>query len=139
MHAVTDANGRPLSFFIVAGQISDYSSAASLLDFLFKAKWMLADRGYHAECFRAVLERPDYQDPCAGRWPGAYRSACICRQSFAFSTFLYRYRNLIERFFGKLKHARGSATRYDKRVDSFLAAIKNLLSTAVDQRFESTA
>ncbi len=29
-HAVTDANGRPLSFFITAGQISEYTAAAAL-------------------------------------------------------------------------------------------------------------
>lgn len=32
----------------------------------------------------------------------------------AFSAFLYRYRNLAERFFNKLKHFRAVATRYDK-------------------------
>lgn len=31
LHAVTDANGRPLSFFMTAGQISDYTGAAALL------------------------------------------------------------------------------------------------------------
>jgi len=46
LHAITDANGRPLSFFITAGQVSDYTGAAALLDDLPKAKWMLADRGY---------------------------------------------------------------------------------------------
>jgi transposase len=50
------------------------------------------------------------------------------KKSFIFSAFLYRYRNLIERFFGKMKHARGLATRYEKRADNFLAAIK-LFST----------
>ena len=35
----------------------------------------------------------------------------------AFSPFLYRYRNLVERFFNKLKHFRAIATRYDKRAD----------------------
>ena len=44
LHAVTDANGRPVSFFITAGQISDYTGAAALLDELPKAKWLLADR-----------------------------------------------------------------------------------------------
>jgi hypothetical protein len=33
----SDANGRPLSFFITAGQISDYTGAAALLDDLSKA------------------------------------------------------------------------------------------------------
>jgi hypothetical protein len=45
LHAVTDANDRPLSFFMIAGQISDYTGAAALLDDLPKAQWQLADRG----------------------------------------------------------------------------------------------
>ena len=57
LHAITDANGRPLSFFITAGQISDYTGAAALLDDLPKAQWMLADRGYDAEWFRDALEQ----------------------------------------------------------------------------------
>lgn len=48
LHAVTDANGRPFSFFITAGQVSDYTGAAALLDELPKAKWLLGDRGYDA-------------------------------------------------------------------------------------------
>ena len=32
LHAVTDAHGRPLSFFMTAGQVSDYTGAAALLD-----------------------------------------------------------------------------------------------------------
>jgi hypothetical protein len=32
LHAVADANGRPLNFFMTAGQISDYTGAAALLD-----------------------------------------------------------------------------------------------------------
>ncbi|WP_163500665.1 transposase, partial [Escherichia coli] len=46
LHAVTDANGRPLSFFMTAGQVSDYIGAAALLDELPKAQWLLGDRGY---------------------------------------------------------------------------------------------
>lgn len=57
LHAVTDANGRPLSFFITAGQISDYTGAAALFDDLPKAQWMLADRGYEAEWFLDALEQ----------------------------------------------------------------------------------
>jgi transposase len=38
----------------------------------------------------------------------------------AFSPFLYRYRNLVERFFNKLKHCRAVATRYD----NFLASVQ---------------
>ena len=42
----------------------------------------------------------------------------------AFSPWLYRQRNLVERFFNKLKHFRAIATRYDKRDDDFLAAVQ---------------
>jgi len=36
---------------------------------------------------------------------------------------LYRERNLVERFFNKLKHFRHIATRYDRRAVHFLAAL----------------
>ena len=41
-----------------------------------------------------------------------------------FSHFLYKYRNLVERFFNKLKHFRAVATRYDKRDDNILASVQ---------------
>ena len=41
-----------------------------------------------------------------------------------FSKRLYRERNLIERFFSKLKHFRRVATRYDKLAANFLAMIQ---------------
>jgi transposase len=37
---------------------------------------------------------------------------------------LYRERNLIERFFNKIKHYRAIATRYDKLARNFLAAVQ---------------
>jgi transposase len=37
---------------------------------------------------------------------------------------LYKARHLIENFFGKLKHFRGIATRYDKLSRNFLAALQ---------------
>jgi len=46
------------------------------------------------------------------------------RSKPAFSQFLYRQRNAVERFFNKLKHFRAVATRYDKRDDNFLASIQ---------------
>ncbi len=42
----------------------------------------------------------------------------------AFSAFLYKYRNLVERFFSKIKHFRAVATRYDKDPENFLAGVK---------------
>lgn len=50
--AVTDADGRPLRFFITAGHVSDYAGAAALLGGLPKAEWLLADRSYDADWSR---------------------------------------------------------------------------------------
>ena len=45
LDAVTDADGRPIRFFMTAGQVSDYTGAAALLDSLSSTAWLLADRG----------------------------------------------------------------------------------------------
>jgi transposase len=63
LHAVSDADGQPLSFFMTAGQVSDYTGAASLLDDLPKAEWLLGDRGYDADWFRDALGVQGIQ-PC---------------------------------------------------------------------------
>jgi transposase len=39
---------------------------------------------------------------------------CNLNKPICFSPFLYRARNLVERFFNKMKHCRRVATRYDK-------------------------
>lgn len=46
------------------------------------------------------------------------------KQRFAFSPWLYKQRNLVERFFNRIKQFRGIATRYNKDPENFLAAIK---------------
>jgi transposase len=46
------------------------------------------------------------------------------KRTFSFSRWLYRQRNLVERFFNRIKNMRGLATRYDRRADNFLAALK---------------
>lgn len=67
LHAVADANGRPLSFFMTAGQVSDYTGAAALLDDMPKAQWLLGDRGYDADWFRDALQAKGIQPCIPGR------------------------------------------------------------------------
>jgi transposase len=67
LHAVTDANGRPLSFVMTAGQVSDYIGAEALLDSLPKAQWLLADRGYDADWFRDALQEKGIKPCIPGR------------------------------------------------------------------------
>ena len=74
LHAITDADGRPLSFFMTAGQVSDYTGAAALLDDLPKAQWMLADRGYDADWYRDALQAKGITPCIPGQNPGLYPS-----------------------------------------------------------------
>ena len=55
LHAASDADGRPIRFFMIAGQVSDYSGAAALLGSLPAAEWLLGDRGHDADWFRDAL------------------------------------------------------------------------------------
>jgi len=61
--AISDANGRSLSFLIMAGQIKNYTGATASFDDLPKARWMLADEGYDAEWFRDALPRTPTSTP----------------------------------------------------------------------------
>ena len=45
-------------------------------------------------------------------------------KTYPFSSWVYRQRNAVERYFNKLKHFRAVATRYDKRDDNYLASIQ---------------
>ena len=48
LQAVTDTSGRPVHLFITAGQVSDYTGTAALMNGLPEAERLLADRGYDA-------------------------------------------------------------------------------------------
>mgnify|MGYP007135618660 CR=1 FL=1 len=49
LHAATNQNGRPLSFFMTARQISVYTGASALPDSLLPAECMLAERSYDTD------------------------------------------------------------------------------------------
>jgi transposase len=42
------------------------------------------------------------------------------KRRFAFSPWLYRQRNLVDRFFNRIKQFRGIATRYDRCPENHL-------------------
>jgi transposase len=53
---VCDGLGRPLTFFLSSGQMSDARGAAALLSALPSAKVLLAHKGYDADWFREALQ-----------------------------------------------------------------------------------
>ena len=100
LHAVSDADGRPLSFFMTAGQVSHYTCVTALLDDLPKAQWLLGDRGYDADWFRDALEAKGIP-PCI---PGR-RSR---NEPVRYDKRRYRRRSRIEIMFGRLKDCAAS-------------------------------
>ena len=116
IHAVVDADGLPIALKLTPGQAHDGRSAEGLLDSMEAGDILLADRGYDSDALR---------DQMAARGAWANIKPMPNRKNVpAFSPFLYRYRNLVERFFNRLKHFRAVATRYDKRDDNFLASVQ---------------
>ena len=51
LHAVSDTVGRPIVFFLTAGQVRDFTDARAPVNSLPAAGWLLADRGYDADWF----------------------------------------------------------------------------------------
>jgi transposase len=125
-----DENGLPLRIVLSAGQASDKAAVAALLNGLPPARALVADRGYDA---RAIIELVSEHGGTA-HIP-TQRDRKVQR---SVDPALYRQRNLIERFFCKLKHFRRVATRFDKLARNFLAAVL-LASTRLRLRaYEST-
>jgi len=89
---------------------------SALLSALLPQTMLLADRGYDADWIRELVRQ---QGAWANIPPKRNRKDSIC-----FSPYLYRARNLIERFFNKIKQCRRVATRYDKLAANYLAFIK---------------
>lgn len=115
LHAVTDTSGRSIRLFITAGQVSDYTGTAALMNGLPKAEWLLTDRGYDANWFRETLVDKGTK-PCIPGRKSRNKTAKYDKRR-------YKRRNRIERMFGRLKDWRRVSTRYDRCPKVFLSAI----------------
>ena len=129
IHALVDANGLPVALKLTEGQAHDGRSAADMLGSLRAGQVLLADRAYDSDALRHTLKA---QGAWANVKPMAYRVNVP-----SFSPFLYRYRNLVERFFSKLKHYRAIATRYERHAANYLALVKLAASRIWLRAYES--
>jgi transposase len=98
------------------GQAHDGRSATDMLNGVLTGQILLADLAYDSKPLRETMT-------ARGAWanikPMPHRL-----DPPVFSPFLYRYRNLVEGLFNKLKHFRAIATRYEKRAANYLALVK---------------
>jgi putative transposase len=115
IHAAGDALGNPIRLIGSAGQRNDIAFAHELVEG-FEADAAIADKGYDADhlCGRLAQTGADVVIP-------PKRNRKVQRP---YDVHLYKERNLIERFFNKLKHFRRVATRYDKLLANFMGFVK---------------
>ena len=119
LHAICDSKGRPINFFVSAGQVSDYIGARALLSSLPDVDWLLGDRGYDADWFREALQDKGIRACIPGRKKRKTTVKYPSRDIASQCTAGQRY----EIMFGRLKDWRRVATRYDRCPKAFFSAI----------------
>jgi transposase len=129
IHALVDADGLPIVLKLTEGQAHDGRSAQEMLGGIGPGQILLADRAYDSDALRRSLAE-------RGAWANIKPMPRRIRIP-AFSSFLYRYRNLAERFFNKLKHFRAVATRFEKHDANYLALVKLAASRIWMRTYES--
>jgi transposase len=97
------------------GQRNDIAYAHDLVDG-FKACATIADKGYDADHLHDKIAQTGAEIVIPPK-----RNRKIRRR---YDTALYKERNIIERFFNKLKQFRRVATRYDKLLVNFMGFVK---------------
>ena len=112
MHTAVDALGNPLRLILSAGQIADIDHAADLIAGI-PADAIIADKGYDADALIQVIRASAAQAVIP---PRSNR-----KELRQYDTHMYKDRNLIERFFARIKQFRRIATRYDKLARSYMA------------------
>ena len=115
VHALVDALGNPVNLMLTPGQDHDLTCAQPLLEDASPSA-LIGDKAYDAD---ALIETLDRRAIIAVIPPKANRKV---QRDCDF--VLYSERNLVERFFNKIKHYRAIATRYDKLARNFLAAVQ---------------
>ena len=117
IHAIVGKDLRPVAFLLSAGNVDDCTEAVPLLKLLpdLKDCDILADKAYGTKEIRTYL----YDQSARYTIPPKVNT----KQPWPFDKETYKRRNVIERFFNRLKEFRCAETRYDKRDDSFLAFV----------------
>jgi len=90
IHALVDAEGRPVRLVLTAGQAGDAPACEQLLPLVTRGAILIADRAYDTNAIRATMAE-------RGAWANI-PPRVIRKGTFPFSSWVYRQRNLVERF-----------------------------------------
>ena len=121
IHAVVDALGNPVRWLLTGGEVADITQTQPLLDGL-KAKAVLADKGYDADVLIDSIHAGGAQAVIPSK-----RNRVVQR---SYDRHRYKDRNLVERFFNRIKQFRPIATRYEKLARNYLSFL-NLVCTYI--------
>ncbi len=117
IHALVNELGLPIRFHLTPGQAHDAPQCHVLLDQLQPGQSVLADKAYDANWIRNMIWEQGASD--------VIPSKSNRKMPKKFDGELYKQRNLVERFFGRIKASfRRIATRYEKTSQNFMAMIK---------------
>lgn len=114
IHALVEGLGNLARWSLTPGQTHDIQQAETLIDGL-NAAAVVADKAYDADAFLQCIDR---SGATAVIPPRSNRRHCR-----DYDTHVYKNRNLVERFFCRIKHFRRIATRYEKLASRFSAFI----------------
>ena len=114
IHVVTEAKGRPLVLTITPGQSADIEQAGALLSDI-NAEAVAADKAYDADALVVQLQAKGIHVVIPSR---ANRNP-----SREYDRDVYKQRNAIERFFGKIKHYRRVFSRFEKTCRNYKAML----------------
>jgi transposase len=109
-----DALGNPLRWILTGGEIADITQASALIAGLCP-QTVVGDKGYDADAFVALIEATGAEVVIP---PRRHR-----KEPRAYDRHVYKDRNLVERFFSRLKQFRRIATRYEKLMRNFRSMI----------------
>ena len=115
IHAASDALGNPVRLIGSPGQRNDIAFAHDLIDG-FVADATIADKGYDADHLCEKIAETGGQPVIPPKRNRTFKRT--------YDVELYKERNIIERFFNKLKQFRRVATRYDKLLKNFMGFVK---------------
>ena len=110
-----DALGNPIRVTLTPGHAADVAQGAALIE-CFKTDAVIADKGYDCD---ALVQRIEAAGAQAIIPPRSNR-----KLPRTVDWHRYRARNLVERFFNRLKQFRRLATRYDKLATRFNAFLQ---------------
>ena len=117
IHALVNADGLPVALSLSAANREDFDEAIPLLDQMPELSGVniLGDKAYGIRKLRAYYT----QRGAAFTIPPSKNM----KDQWPWDREVYKRRNVVERFFCRLKDFRRVCTRYDKRSDSFNAFV----------------